>query len=375
MYLFLYIYLIVSYLFLSQCRNEIFARKLYIYIITGILGFCTAFRNYAVGNDTFAYYDSFINSSNKVSEGFFSIFKSVFFANTSDQNKDPGFLLLEKFFYNISFGSFEFYQLIIGLLILIPIGYIIYRYVSNFSTYVICYAFYISLFYHFLPNSATRQTIALGFYFLAFLFWIKKEKIFIPLFLLIVGALIHKSVLICILPFLLMNVKNKQYIVLGTILLSAYFIMNGRVIALWMGELVKSETYTAYAQSDFYEGSSRPLGFIIQMYIYFLLSMMGKIRLNDMKKEYQWFYINFCIAVVLCPLVLVNPSLIRLSSYFSIWGIFFLPMIVQNSSFNSKYRLIVYWILLFLTLGRPLLNPDNTYRFKWQYMELHERYN
>lgn len=375
MYLFFYIYLIVSFLFLSLYYNEKLSRKVYICLITGILAFCTAFRNLAVGNDTYAYYNSFMSSLEKKSDDFFSMIKAVFFMSSTNQNKDPGFLIFEKFLYNFSFGSFEFYQLIVGLLVLIPIGYIIYKYVVDFSSYIISYAFYISLFYHFLPNSATRQTIALSFYFLASIIWLKKEKMFFPILLLIIGALIHKSVLICILPFLLMKIRNKRYIVSVTIILSLYFMINGTSIALWMGELVKSDVYTAYAESGFYEGSSKPFGFIIQMYVYFLLSLLRVFRLDELKKEYQWCYVNFCIATVLCPLILVNPSLIRLSSYFSIWGILFLPMIIQNSSFNSKYRLIVYWMLLFLTLGRPLLNSNDNYRFKWQYMELHERYS
>ena len=94
-----------------------------------------------------------------------------------------------------------------------------------------------------------------------------------------------------------------------------------------------------------------------------------------MSREHQWFYINFYLAVIFAPLILVDPSLIRVSAYFSIWGIVALPLIINNFSFMPNYRLIVYWIIFALILVRPILQPDTNFRFSWQEMKLHERYH
>lgn len=374
MYLFLYSYIIFLPLILTRLGGYSRNRKFFIYSVTFILLFCSVFRNLAVGVDTYAYYESFLASKDRAySEILFNIGNS--FTSNSSIIKDPGFQLFEKILNQLFFGNFELYLAFIALLVLIPIGYFILKYVDNLSSYVIAYAYYICFFYHFLPNSAVRQSIAVGVYFLSSIIWIRNKSLVVPIFLLFIGSFIHKSLLICIIPFLLIRINNKSFFAIATIILSAVLFFFGSQAVLLMGGLIESDAYMHYATAGYYDNNSRPMGFIMQIYIYFLFSLLGKTPLNSMSREHQWFYINFYLAVIFAPLILVDPSLIRVSAYFSIWGIVALPLIINNFSFMPNYRLIVYWIIFALILVRPILQPDTNFRFSWQEMKLHERYH
>ena len=252
MYIVFYLSSILLYLILRKFENQERMKLLYIVLMTILLSFCTAFRNLAMGNDTYAYLMHFERVADKNLWDLIENLINSIGAVSSNANKDPGYHIFAKIGNIICFGSFECYQFLISLFILCPLGYLIYYFVPRFYGYIFSYGFYISIFYHYLPNSATRQSIALGLFLCAFILWIKKNRLIWPIVLLLIASMIHKSVLIGILPFALVYIKDKRrfitYTFWGTIVMFAM----GTAIALWLSNMVNSENYASYASSSYY---------------------------------------------------------------------------------------------------------------------------
>ena len=375
MYICFYVSTIVLYLVLRCFENQDKMKRLYIILITLLLCFCTAFRNIAMGNDTYAYYMHFERMANAdLGELIENTINSIT-SSSNNANKDPGYSVLAKIAYTILLGNYEIYQFLIALLILSAIGYLVYNYVQDFSGYLLSYCFYISIFYHYLPNSATRQSIALGIFLWSAIIWIKKRNIFFPLMMILIASFIHKSVLIGILPFLVMYMKNKNKLIIYTIIGTALFFAMGSYLTVLMGNLINSENYAAYVQSGYYERTgSRPFVYILQMLALFVLNLYKRQNLNEIPVNEQLIQVCFFLSIVFVPMILVDPSLIRLDAYFAIWGVVFIPYILENFEKRTKHWQIIYILLFVLTFGRPILSGVPTYKFKWEQMHLHKRY-
>ena len=372
MYFVLYFIIIALYLALRNSKRTDRAKRTYIVMITLLLCTCTSLRNMAVGNDTYAYFLNFERMADEhvgdLVDNIFNTLDEV----TNDQNKDPGYNLVAKFGNTVCLGSFEIYQFLIALLLLSAVGRLIYHYVSNFSGYIISYSFYVSLLYHWLPNSATRQTIALSLFLWAAIFWIEKKKLILPICCLLIGGTIHKSVLIGILPILLSFIPNKKHYISFTIILTLVLCVVGNKFTVFLSSIAASENYAFYAESDYYSRASKPIGFLVQIIFLFLISMMNAPDISKSPRMSQFVCINFYLAVVFAPLILVDPSLLRLDAYFLIWGIVYIPNIITyHKAFPKKWT---YALLLLLLLGRPLILGNSPYKFNWESMELHQRF-
>lgn len=366
-----YALVIILYFLLKDIRVEK-AKNYYLIIITLILCVLTALRHLAMGNDTYAYYLDFKYINSASFSDYYQILHDSFFEQSSDRLKDPGYNIFSKLCYIICLGSFELYQFLVGALVLVPIALFVKKYVQNFSGYILSYSFYISIFYSWMPNSATRQSIAIGLYLWALWIYIHKKKWLIPVLLFLVASTIHKSVLINLLPILLFLKKNKdnypKYALVGLI----GMLLMGSSVAIWLGQLSNSENYLNYGMSSYYTRAAKPYGFILQMLSIYIIARFGVIRFDNSLTVSDFIKTNFLLGVVITPIILVDPSLQRLTSYFVIWGMIFIPNIVNE--FYITKRKLIYILLLVLTLGRPIIMGDQDYKFNWEHKEFHQRY-
>ena len=375
MYILFYICTVVLYLVLNRFENQDKMKRLYIIIMTLMLCFCSAFRNMAMGNDTYAYFMHFERMANTDLGILIENTINSIISPSNNTNKDPGYSVVAKIAYTILLGNYEIYQFLIALSILSAIGYLVYHYVKDFSGYLLSYCFYISIFYHYLPNSAARQSIAIGIFLWSAIIWMKKQNIILPLVLILIASFIHKSVLIGILPFIVMYINNKNILIVYTIIGTILFFAMGSYLTVLMSDLVNSENYAGYVQSGYYERTgSRPFVYILQMLALFALNLYKRQDLNELSVNKQFAQICFFLSIVFAPMVLIDPSLIRLDAYFAIWGVVFIPHILEKFENRTQYWQIIYILLFILTFGRPILSGVPTYKFKWEQMHLHKRY-
>lgn len=368
---FVYALVIILYFILKNINNNK-AKNYYLITITFTLCVLTAMRHLAMGNDTYAYYLHFENVDDSSFAEYYKILGDNILGQTNDQMKDPGYNIFAKICYKLCYGSYELYQFLVGVLVLTPIALFMKKYVHNFSGYILSYSFFISIFYSWMPNSATRQSIAIGLYLWALWIFIKKGRWFAPVLLFVIASTIHKSVLINIVPIIIFLKKYRNnypnYAIIGFVVM----LLMGSSVAIWLGQLSNSENYMNYGLSSYYTRAAKPYGFIFQILAIYLIARWGGIRFDNSYTTSDFIKTNFMLGVILTPIILVDPSLQRLTLYFALWGVIFIPNII--SEFPIRKRYLVFIVLLILTLGRPLIMGDQDYKFNWEHKEFHERY-
>lgn len=367
MYIVLYILLFILYFYLKNNIDTNKARKVFIYIATIILSIFSALRHLAVGNDTYAYYMSF--------ESAIDVSWSTIFTNIRDYwhgvaLKDPGYDIIEKGFHYFS-NEFVVYQFAIAVLFLSAIGHIVYRNVNTLFGCVISYSFYISLFYSYLPNSATRQTIAMGMLLWAIVLWIEKKYKFLPFAIIIFASLIHKSVLLGFIPIVIYYIRCSHLIYKYAIFISLIVFVFGQPIAQYMATVSAAEQYMGYVQADYYAGQAKPITFIIEMVVFYFIGFFTKKSNREHSKYAEFYTLCFSLAICFISFIWVNPNLMRVIAYFSIWGIAFIPNVLERH--YAYYKTILYTLVILLTVGRSVLALPQ-YKFYWQEMQLNERF-
>lgn len=365
MYICLYIFLFLLYIFFYNKRYKNSSRKNYIIIVTLVLSLVSALRHNGVGVDTYAYYMTFTDSKDLpwsyIWENILSFFQGAMI-------KDPGYALFTKIMGTI-LVDFNVYLFFVALFFLSAIGHILYKSVNNLFGYVISYSFYISLLYVFFPNSAIRQTIAMAFLLWAIIIYQNKHQKLIPVVFIVFAFLLHKSVLFGLIPLCLMFIKNTQLIYKGAIVLMPLFFAVSFEFVELLILLSDAEHYKQYIEG---EGGTSVV-FIVEMCFFYLIGFVALKFINNNSIYYQRLaFIAFALAISIISFMRVDPSLQRLIAYFSIWGMVFLP----NALYAHKplLRKILIVCVLALCIGRTVLIPS-PYKFFWQQMELHDRYD
>lgn len=371
MAIFLCFLLLILYFILRSNPDRRKAQRIYIYTITIVLCLFSALRNLAVGNDTYAYYMTYENVGYSSWTEIFSNFFHDYF-HASNEAKDPGYAVVQKLFQSISknFGVFQFF---VALLFISAIGRLIYKNIDSLSGYVLSYGFYISLFYHYLPNSSTRQTVAMGLLLWGIILWIEKKMRLIPIIIILLASTIHKSSLLGLIPLCLSGIKNVKYLFVSALFLCPIVFFTGRNVALFLASMSGSEQYVDYATSTYYGEAGKPIMYIIEMFLFYIIGLfqISNISCKMVTSYGRYAILNFSIAISIISFIWIDPSLMRIIAYYSLWGIIYLPIILRE--YARSIRISLYTIVLVFTLGRMVVQPI-PYKFYWQAMQLHERF-
>ena len=213
------------------------------------------------------------------------------------------------------------------------------------------------MFNGYVPNSAIRQSIAIAFILFAYTClqnkdW-KKFLIFI-----VVGSLFHKSALICLLvyPFMFVHSVDKAY----------YFAAPLFVLVLGFANqfaqffITSSDLYNSYLMGNYYSGSDKPLVIFILMAGLYLIGALGAKNDNNLIGN-RLFYIGSALSLLFSTLIWVNPSLIRIMTYFSpLMGILIATSFERIN--NSKAIYITVIVIFLLSATKSI----GTYHFMWE---------
>lgn len=375
MYIGLFILLFLLYLALHKKPDQDRAKRTFIYIFTLALCLGSALRHMGVGNDTYAYFlvyeeIEFLPWSQVIQ----SVQEFYSDSHLNSIKKDPGYLIFAKLF-TYTTPNFGVYQFFVALLFLSAVGHIIYRGVKPMWGYLLSYTFFIFVFYHYLPNSATRQTIAMGIMLWGIILWVEnqtKKHLLLAILMILVGSTIHKSSLVGFIPLFITWVNRPKLIFLSAIIGCPLLFFFGQSAAQFLGELSQVEDYMGYGISTFYNTEEKPTLFVYLMILFYSL---GLIRIKDIGQEGDFIRLAFAlfsIAISIISFIQVDPSLQRLIAYFSLWGVIYLPNAVNRLG-DRNIKAMLCLIILIVIIGRIFLSPP-PYKFYWQEMQLHERY-
>lgn len=366
MYLLLCIFALALYWPLNSYKNQDKAKRAYIYIMTFVLCLFSAIRHLGVGVDTYQYYLGFTSmeqtSWNYILKNLIEYLKGDAYIS------DPGFTLYTKLFASIC-NNFYIYNFIIAYVFISAVGRIIYKSVNELSGYVLCYGYYISLMYYNCPNNLTRQTLGMGLLLWATIFIIEKRKRFYSILLILIAVTIHRSSLLGLLPIVLLYIGNVRIVyILGVVIMPFVMLVGPQLVSI----LALNSAYDRYLIYVDMETETKPIVYIVEMLVFYLI---GLYRLKHVGKQNQYVkesYKCFAMAIALVSLLWVSSDMIRITYYFSVWGIPFVAESVQLIG-KSFLRKVAFIMVLFLLIGRVALSPS-PYKFYWEKMELHDRY-
>ena len=351
---------------LNKDKSVDAANKNYVLLMTILLIVVSGLRHEGVGNDTYAYKMMFEQIGLERWSNLLNNFWTNYIHPTDNGVKDPGYRLFSKFIYEFV-PEYRFLLFVVASLLLVPLGIFVYRNSRRLETTLFFYIFYITLFYHYLPNSAVRQSLTFGIVLMGYLFLIKR-KILIFIAFVILGSLMHQSSLLVLILIPAVYISKPEYIYKFSILLFFLFLISPEWLSFFFMD--KNEIYDSFLSGSYYVGTQgKPVMVLLLFFCLYILGWMGinkQVRSND--HHFRLFCVGSAFVMVFLPLIWVSPALLRIISYFGpFMGIFVGDALCVLG--RGRYLRICI-IAIFLIHSQA----SNHYKFMWEEMQLNERY-
>lgn len=341
-------------------------RKFYVRFIIAILTLQSGLRNWAVGSDTYQYYNLWERVRTTSWKEIFS-----FFLNGG--RKDPFYGLFQKSIQIFS-ENYQVFLMIIAVIFMTALGNFVLKNTTRISHAVLAFMIYMGYFYGFFSITGLRQTLAT-----AFLLWsyeyVKKQKLIPFVLLVLVGGLFHITALVFLPLYFVAKIKNPRF-VFGTAIFGFPFFMifKNQLAVLFLRYSSLEDRFSAYAEQYQQGGSFILTAFQVVLAVYGLILIKKVIALGP--KTYI-MYNTFALALFFLPLQWVNPSAGRIAQYFSIIIMVWIPYLLDATAGESeKMRKFIYTgaFVGFFFITLFAIQSFDEYKFFWQYMELPRGY-
>jgi transmembrane protein EpsG len=352
----------------NKCRHSELpegdrGRKRYIVLVSALLALQSGLRHWAVGADTYNYYESHFEPT--MTRTWSDIFRSVYVYLAEGQGKDPGYAVIEKLTQYIT-PHYQLFLLLIAVAFFAALGRFIYIHTTTVSDAELAFVLYYTLFFDFFSLTGHRQTIATAITLFAYeLVTRRRALLFFPIIL--VASVIHKSVLGYMILYFVAPIKNAKWFGLGVLISVPVVFLYGRPLA---------DMFMRLSGYNYEAGEAAAYKFTFLLVLFDVVALWRMQAVLRQDPEARSVYNAFSVAVLLSPLIWSLTILIRLVQYFSIFMLLLLPKVVNSFPSKSTYeRQAVYYlciaILLVLGINAHL---DMEYAFFWQQMELPEHY-
>lgn len=342
-------------------------RKLYIILISILLALQSGLRNVAVGADTYAYYEWFERVKLTTWEQIIYSVKEYYQFGIS---KDPGYEVFQKI-VQLFIGNYQIYLIFIALILFTSLGFFIYYNTWYISEVMFAFVLYSVLFYSTYSITALRQSIVAAATLWGFEL-IKRKKLIPFILILLIASTLHKSVLIFLPFYFIANFKKTKFIYSAAVLVFPVVMIYRRSVAYFIALASGSENYMQFALSDYKAGTPTFTVLMILVIVFGWIFMKDALKL---KPSLSRVYNAMALAFVLTPLTWVDPNLMRVVIYFSIFMLLFIPKIIETATLNNtKLRTAIY-ISMYVILIFLVIRGGGEYKFFWQEMQLGENYD
>lgn len=349
MYIYFLVFIVIfaSSLFLlpKRLNDEIPLRRDYCIGISLIFILLAGLRGMSVGPDTSMYkaiWDSFDDDT--------------LYHYQVEFNLEVGFLYFMK--YSKMLLGYQGFLILEACLLIIPVGFIIYKYSSNVILSFLL--FYASLSFHTMSFSAQRQAIALGFMLIAYHFCMQRN-LMCYLACCLVGFLFHRSCLIFLPCYWLYDIPlNRKVLFFWGIILAATFSI-GHIILTYIVQ------YWRMQYSDWEEGAGGERLFAL----YAVFSIVGLYNIKSLKdnRTQSMPLVLFSLSPLLWPILNINPALYRLQTYFDFFLVLYIPNFL-NASVNDDVKKIIYalstFLMLYVLFKMRTVDAYYPYKFFWE---------
>lgn len=365
MILFLCIFCIVLF-FVFRGKDTPGNRKTYVYIITLLLIVVSGLRHRYVGSDTINYLNSFDETARMSWAEVLENFVEKLLSPNTEIGKDPALMVYEKVLGYL-FRSHVLYLGISAALLLIPLGAFLKKYANSLTTLLFAYLFILSIYYGYLPNSALRQGIALGFLLLGYMSLMENKKLIRFFIYLGLAMMFHKSSLIGALLLLPKYVKNGRALYVWGLLLFVVMLFEYEIAGVALSS--QSEIYTMYSGGYFAAaGKERPLVILLFLSALYLIGLLQlrKYSLTHNNVMTNYATTGTMYTLVFAPLILLDPSLIRITAYFVIWMMLYVPDALKL--YDKSFSRAVFFACTLMFLYKAF-KSGGEYAFFWQDMQ------
>lgn len=330
-------------------RRSLMRRK-YIHLMMFLFILQSGFRNLAVGADTYSYALQFKESHNESWMYFFSNFWSI---------KDAGYHIMTKAF-SIIFNNYRIYLIAVACFFFYALGRFFYKYLTSNFDVLVAVSLYQCLFYSFFSITGLRQTIATGFLLLLIPCFFEKKYIHV-IILFLCALLMHKSALIFSIFFILSKIRYSKYVMLiaFSLFIPMFSLQTG------FGLIIQGTAMDLYAR--YMEQGSTSGAFMFTTYILLLgfAAFLKDNKINESNSRNYVFVNAIAVAILLTPLLALDPNNQRIVQYFSIFSLLVLPYICNAYENGNSKRIHV---IVFLILSYYILSRNIEYKFFWQDM-------
>lgn len=340
-------------------------RKNYIQFVIILLILQSGLRNVAVGSDTYQYFKIFERIENTSWQNILS----AFFTFTG---KDPFYSLFQKTVQVFS-TNFQLYLILVALIFMSSLGYFIFDNTTKIRHALLAFIIYMGNFYGFFSITGIRQTLATAFLLWSFKY-IKDKKLVRFTILVIIAGLFHISALVFFPLYFIAQIKRPR-LVLGLAFIGFPIVMifKNQLALYFVNTLSLEDRFGMYAE-QYKKGGS-----VILTTFHVILAFLGlrfmKKTLSIAPKTYMMFN-TFALGLFFFPLQWVNPSAGRISQYFTVIMIVWIPFLLDAASVSkAKYREFLYVLTITASVAFTLFTiSSGEYRFFWENMKLPEGY-
>ncbi len=333
-------------------------------------------RHFSVGADTNAYRYAFYNSKYKTWSTLFENFRNTIFKwnlfeervmNSDAESsifelllgenalavKDPGYAILSKAFYSIC-PNYTMFLIFIAIIFMIPFAILVYKHSRE---PLMSFLIYSCLFYSFFAITGHRQTIATGVALIAYMAFAERKK-FIPFLLMILLVYpIHKSVIGFVPVYFLQYIKmDRKKIVAVLLAFPVVFLLRGQLTAI----LANLSGYDSYAEQ--FSGAGSYVFTFVYIVIMIVSLWKGEAAI-EVNPNANTAMVAVAVAFLLTPTTFVDPSLMRLVQYYSLFLVLFIPDLVM--AFDDHEMQFAYFLALAVLVGLFIKNNPQ-YMFFWQ---------
>lgn len=321
-------------------------------------------RHIAVGPDTYAYSLLFEDAERM---SWSEVFRNFYDVYVLKEGKDAGYVLLEKVF-QFFIPSYRLFLIFIATFFFIPLYRLIERHLFSLGLLFLSFCIYQSLFYSFFSVTGLRQVIA-TVATITGISLIEKRRLKSFIIVILLASFIHKSVLL-FLPFYFIAKYSRPKLLMSIVLCAMPILfVTARFMVGFMVSFAASDSYSGYAESSSQTGGAVNFALFLILTSVCILFALWK----NPDKIPNWIVNAISLALFFTPLTWVDPSLMRVVQYFSIFLILGLPLAFYYLHVpRSIYRLVCVCFCLLLLF--TIISRSNDYAFYWQEMRLGSNY-
>lgn len=337
-------------------------RKRYILLVVIILILQSGLRNWAVGSDTYQYYLIFDTIKHQS-------WNSILAAITNWEGKEPFYGLFQKFFQLFT-KSYQLYLCLVAVLFMSALGNFIHKNTTRISHAVLAFVIYMGYYYGFFSITGIRQTLATAFLLWSFEY-IKQRKLILFTSFVLIASLFHITALV-FLPLYLIAEMKRTKLIFGIALIGFPLVMlfKNELSIFFVFTFGMEERFGTLAE-QYYRGGSFILTSLHILLAVGALFIMKKAL--SLAPEIYRMYNTFALALFFLPLQWVNPSAGRISQYFALIMMVWIPYLIDAICIErAKRRIFLYSfaIMAFVIITSFSILSWDEYKFFWQDMKL-----